>query len=94
LIITAICSASTALLFSLKTPVAHQSGHSEDRAVREGAEPTNITVKEGVLKLWALCKDRRFHYIIPQTAWTGISIAYFSGNLIEMLEFHAPYIAE
>ena len=72
----------------------HHSEHSEGHAVREGAETPNITVKEGVLKLWALSKDRRFFCIIPQTAWTGISIAYFSGNLVEMLEFHAPYIAE
>ena len=72
----------------------HHSEKAEDQVVGGGAEAQNATVKEGVLKLWNLCKDRRFIYIIPQSAWTGISIAYFSGNLIEMLEFHAPYIAE
>ena len=72
----------------------HHSENAEDQVVGGGAEAQNATVKEGVLKLWNLCKDRRFIYIIPQSAWTGISIAYFSGNLIEMLEFHAPYIAE
>ncbi len=46
------------------------------------------------MKLWNLCKDSRFIYLIPQCAWTGISIAYFSGNLIEMLEFHAPFNPE
>lgn len=44
--------------------------------------------------MWNLCKDSRFLYITPQSAWTGMSIAYFSGNLVEMLEFHAPYRAE
>ncbi len=68
----------------------HHSDHPDGHAVGEGAEAQNVTVKEGVLKLWNLCKDRRFIYITPQSAWTGISIAYFSGNLIEMLEFHAP----
>jgi hypothetical protein len=72
----------------------HHSEKAEDQVVGGGAEAQNATVKEGVLKLWNLCKDRRFIFIIPQSAWTGISIAYFSGNLIEMLEFHAPYIAE
>ena len=94
MIITAICSGATGLLFTLKNPVVHHSNNPQDHAVGEGAESQNATVKEGVLKLWTLCKDRRFIYIIPQSAWTGISIAYFSGNLIEMLEFHAPYIAE
>ena len=94
LTITAICTAATGLLFTLKNPVVHHSDHPEGHAVGEGAEAQNVTLKEGILKLWGLCKDRRFVYIIPQSAWTGISIAYFSGNLIEMLEFHAPYIAE
>ena len=71
----------------------HHSDHPEGHAVGDGAEAQNATLKEGLLKLWTLCKDRRFVYIIPQSAWTGISIAYFSGNLIEMLEFHAPYVA-
>ena len=94
MIITVICSAATGLLFTLKNPVVHHTEHPEDHAVGEGAEAQNVTIKEGVLKLWGLCKDRRFIYIIPQSAWTGISIAYFSGNMIEMLEFHAPFIAE
>ena len=72
----------------------HHSEKAEDQVVGGGAEAQNATVKEGVLKLWNLCKDRRFIYIIPQSAWTGISIAYFSGNLVEMLTFHAPCISE
>jgi len=24
-------------------------------------------------------------YLIPQLAWSGISIAYYSGNLVEMM---------
>jgi MFS family permease len=91
MMITAICSAATALLFTLKNPVVHHSDHPDEHAVGEGDEAKNVTVKGGVLKLWNLCKDRRFLYLIPQSSWTGISIAYFSGNLIEMLEFHAPF---
>lgn len=44
------------------------------------------TLKEGCVKLWNLNKDPRFLWILPQTLWTGISIAYFSGNLVEMLQ--------
>lgn len=91
MIIAVICSAATGLLFTLKNPVVHHTEHPDDHAVGEGEEASKVTVKEGVLKLWNLCKDPRFVYIIPQSAWTGISIAYFSGNLIEMLEFHAPF---
>ena len=94
MIITAICSAGTGFLFTLKNPIVHYSENCEEHNVGGGAEAKTATVKEGLLKLWTLCKDRRFIYIIPQSAWTGISIAYFSGNLVEMLDFHAPYIAE
>lgn len=83
--------ASCALLFALKNPFVHHTEHPNDHAVGEGEEAKKTTLKEGLMKLWNLCKDRRFVYMIPQSAWTGISIAYFSGNLIEMLEFHAPY---
>ena len=29
--------------------------------------------------------NRRFLYMAPQLAWTGVSIAYYSGNLVEMM---------
>ena len=48
-------------------------------------EQINVSVGEGVLKLINLLKDVRFLWLIPQTLWTGASIAYFSGNLVEML---------
>ncbi len=42
------------------------------------------------MKIWNLNRDRRFHWIIPQTLWTGASIAYFSGNLVEMIQDRIP----
>jgi MFS family permease len=44
------------------------------------------SLKDGVLKLINLSKDVRFVWIVPQSFWTGVSIAYFSGNLTEMLQ--------
>jgi len=35
--------------------------------------------------MWALTCDRRFMILIPQLLWTGVSIAYYSGNLGEMM---------
>jgi MFS family permease len=35
--------------------------------------------------MWHLTCNRRFLWLIPQLAWTGISIAYYSGNLVEMM---------
>jgi hypothetical protein len=72
----------------------HHSNNPQDHAVVKEAEAQKATVKEAVLRLWNLCKDRRFIYIIPQSAWTGISIAYFSGVFVDMLDFHAYYNAE
>lgn len=35
--------------------------------------------------MWKLTCDRRFMYLLPQLAWTGISIAYYSGILVQMM---------
>lgn len=35
--------------------------------------------------MWRLTCDKRFLYLIPNLSWTGISIAYYSGNLVEMM---------
>jgi hypothetical protein len=35
--------------------------------------------------MFYLLKDRRFLILVPQLFWTGVSIAYFSGNLVEMM---------
>ena len=53
-----------------------------------------VTVKTGAIKIWNLCRDRRFNWIIPQTLWTGVSIAYFSGNLVEMIQDRIPDIPD
>jgi len=35
--------------------------------------------------MWNLFTKPRFLMLSPQCFWTGISIAYFSGNLVEMI---------
>lgn len=57
----------------------------------KGEPEIKVSVGEGVKKLKDLSKDRRFWWIIPQTIWTGASIAYFSGNLQEMIQYNIPY---
>jgi hypothetical protein len=90
---------STALLFFLKEPVvnhgnplqksiieaqkSHMGSHIQGPAEVKTEKPS---LKEGLLKLWRLSLDKRFMRIIPQTVWTGCSIAYFSGNLVQMLQ--------
>jgi len=43
------------------------------------------TLLGSIKSMWRLTCNRRFLYLIPQLAWTGISIAYYSGNLVEMM---------
>jgi MFS family permease len=62
--LTICLGASCGLLFLLKKPYIHHQGQSDGRVVGEG-DGQNATLKEGVLKLWNLNKDRRFIYIIP-----------------------------
>jgi predicted MFS family arabinose efflux permease len=40
---------------------------------------------EVVKSLWRLVSSKRFRLFIPQLAWTGVSIAFFSGNLVELM---------
>jgi MFS family permease len=35
--------------------------------------------------MWSMFATKRFLIFAPQLFWTGISIAYFSGNLVEMM---------
>eukprot|EP00347_Sterkiella_histriomuscorum_P023537 403334265 len=42
-------------------------------------------LKEVVKSLWNLFVQKRFRLFIPQLLWTGISIAFFSGNLVELM---------
>ena len=37
-----------------------------------------------VLKLLA---SRRMWWLLPQILWTGVSIAFYSGNLVELISF-------
>ena len=98
LLMLIICAVSVALLFFLKDPqvhhhTAHQETMDEVRSPKSGGPITAVphheahgNLKEGVHKLWVLCKDTRFLWLLPQTLWTGVSIACFSGNLVEMLQ--------
>jgi hypothetical protein len=43
------------------------------------------TLLGSVKSMWQLTKTTRFLYLVPQLFWTGISIAYYSGNLVEMM---------
>jgi hypothetical protein len=36
--------------------------------------------------MWAMFLTRRFLILAPQLFWTGISIAFFSGNLMELMQ--------
>jgi MFS family permease len=74
---------STALLFFLREPVSINNKTLVDPIDAHAPHPT---VAEGAKKLVQLLFNRRFMWILPQTVWTGISIAYFSGNLVEMLQ--------
>lgn len=42
-------------------------------------------MKEAVVSMWRFFANRRFLMLAPQLFWTGISIAYYSGNLVEMM---------
>jgi predicted MFS family arabinose efflux permease len=37
--------------------------------------------------MWNLFWKPRFLMLAPQCAWTGVSIAFFSGNLVELMVF-------
>lgn len=91
LLMFGIALGSALLLFLLKEPVVHhenlhqENTHNERMSMISDGETPRVTLKDAVRKIWNLNRDRRFHWIIPQTLWTGASIAYFSGNLVEMI---------
>lgn len=47
--------------------------------------PKIISLTDSFKAMWRLTTSRRFMYLIPQLLWTGVSIAYYSGNLVEMM---------
>lgn len=73
---------STALLFFLREPISINNKSLSEPITSNGHTPS---IQEGIRKLLELLFNRRFIWILPQTVWTGVSIAYFSGNLVEML---------
>ena len=48
-------------------------------------EQVPLGIKEVAKSMWSLFWKPRFLLLAPQCAWTGVSIAFFSGNLVEMM---------
>lgn len=44
-----------------------------------------MNLKENIISMWKLASSKRFRLFIPQLAWTGVSIAFFSGNLVNLM---------
>lgn len=65
--------------------VRTQNKQSMIAAVPHELVVQNNSLGGSVKSMWKLTCDRRFMWLIPQLAWTGISIAYYSGNLVEMM---------
>lgn len=49
------------------------------------SEKAPLSIKEVAKSMWNLFLKPRFLMLAPQCAWTGVSIAFFSGNLVEMI---------
>lgn len=45
-----------------------------------------VTISGVVKSMWQLTKNKRFRYLIPQFMWTGISIAFYGGLLVVMMQ--------
>ena len=48
-------------------------------------EKPPLSIKDIAISMWNLFWKPRFLMLAPQCAWTGVSIAFFSGNLVEMM---------
>ena len=46
----------------------------------------NLTIGELIKSMWRQATNRRFLYFVPQLFWTGVSIAFYSGNLEDLLQ--------
>ena len=66
---------------------AQRSMVSEKPQTLNGANATvqKMSVKDAVVSTWRFFANKRFMILAPQCFWTGISIAYYSGNLVEMM---------
>ena len=58
-----------------------------DALLEGGNDPQEVPLGVGEVarSMWNLFLKPRFLMLIPQCAWTGVSIAFFSGNLVEMM---------
>ncbi|CDW77194.1 major facilitator superfamily protein [Stylonychia lemnae] len=63
-----------------ESEVNQQKGES-----RYSLQTKKLTLKQAVASMWKFFYNKRFLVLAPQLFWTGISIAYYSGNLVEMM---------
>lgn len=59
--------------------------YDEMQGLLREAKP-KVSIKDVSISMWNLLCTRRFLIIAPQLFWTGISIAFFSGNLMELIQ--------
>ena len=78
LLMLGIMCASVFILFFLKTPIKNV-----DSAAEEEETPASIPI--ALLKLGRMLISMRFLAILPQILWAGMSIAFYSGLLVNML---------
>lgn len=66
----------------------HYSSNSPPRTVHEHTayEGEVVTVGGVIKSMWKLTTNKRFALLIPQFFWTGISIAYYQGILVLMMQ--------
>lgn len=56
-----------------------------DALLGGGSSEAPLGLGQVASSMWSLFMKPRFLMLIPQCAWTGVSIAFFSGNLVEMM---------
>ncbi len=101
LVMAIIGIAAGFLLFFLKEPIIqheiHHANADDDHNIETGLisdakrsqlsqRDDNVTLGQVIKNMWILARDPRFLYLVPQLFWTGVSIAYYSGNLVEMMQ--------
>jgi len=73
---------SVSILFYLRTPIKQ---YQPEHQISEEQDDTPASIPAALRKIWGLTVSYRFLCLIPQVIWAGISIAFYSGLLVEML---------
>ena len=79
LLMLGIMCVSVFILFFLKTPIKNVDSAAEEE------EETPASIPIALLKLGKMFISIRFLAIFPQIFWAGMSIAFYSGLLVNML---------